>query len=91
MLLPFPSCWPPPHLRPSTITPGLACPVFVLQVEEGGVQREAVDPPFLESPGAERKLGRRWGGGPLISKHQHLEINIKQSTLEYVHARSPNR
>ena len=34
----------------------------------------------LESPGVERNLDQRRGGGPLISKHQHQEINTKRST-----------
>jgi hypothetical protein len=35
---------PPPHLRPLTYTPGLACQIY-LAGRGRGVQREAVDPP----------------------------------------------
>jgi hypothetical protein len=31
---------------------------------------------YLAGRGAEQNQGRRWGGGPLISKHQHQEINM---------------
>lgn len=56
---------PPPRLRPPP--PRLGCPArFTWQVEEGGPARQRRTP-FLESPGVERNLGRRRGGGLLVS------------------------
>ena len=67
MLFSVPSCLPPPRLRPPTLHAWAVLPGVCLQVEEGGVQRAAVDTPFLESLGVERKQGRRRGGGPVVS------------------------
>jgi hypothetical protein len=70
---------PPPRLRPSHHMPGLPCKFF-LAGRGRGVQRVSGGPPFLESPGDERRGVRRRGGGPLISKDQHQEINTRRST-----------
>ena len=74
----LPACRRPASGLPP-FTPGLPCPVFVCRSRKGGPARSG-GPPFLESPGAERNLGRRRGGGPLISKDQHQEINTRKST-----------
>jgi hypothetical protein len=52
---------------------------------KGGPERSG-GPPFLESPGVERNLGRRRGGGPLTS-----EINAWRSTrgLQHVEINTP--
>ena len=74
----LPACRRPASGLPP-FTPGLPCPVFVCRSRKGGPARSG-GPPFLESPGVERNLGRRRGGGPLISKDQHQEINTRRST-----------
>ena len=75
----LPACRRPASGLPP-FTPGLPCPVFVCRSRKGGPARSG-GPPFLESPGAERNQGRRRGGGPLISKHQHQEANDKRRTV----------
>ena len=75
---------PPPRLRPSRYLPGLP-PDLSGRSRKGGPARSG-GPPFLESPGAERNLGRRRGGGPLTS-----EINPWRSTrgLQHVEIDGP--
>ena len=68
--------------RPASGPPAtcLGCPADLSGRSRKGGPARSGGPPFLESPGLMRDLGRRWGGGPLISKHQHQEINTRRST-----------
>jgi hypothetical protein len=77
---------PPPALPPHA----WAALQIYLAGRGRGVQRVSGGPPFLECPGAERKEGRRWGGGSLISKDQQLEINTHEagSRTRRVHLRA---
>jgi hypothetical protein len=80
-----------PHARPTSAcrrpasgppTTCLGCPADLSgRARKGGPARSG-GPPFLESPGAQRNLCRRRGGGPMISKHQHQEINTQSVNID---------
>ena len=93
ILIPDPSCLPPPRLRPSTFTPGLPCPPqFVWQVEEGGPARQRWTP-FLESPGVKRNLGPEAGRRPVgllgpTRRHRHQETDHRSRQARATRFRS---
>ena len=64
---------PPPALP---LHAWAALPRFIWQVEEGGSSAKRWTP-LPRKPRRERNLGRRRGGGPLISKDQHQETNTR--------------
>ena len=80
----LPSRLPPPRLRPSTITPGLACPVFVWQVEEGGSSAKRWTP-LPRKPRREAKSGPEAGRRPVrllrrTPRDEHQEPNTQRRT-----------
>jgi hypothetical protein len=78
LLRPFLLAAAPP---PAFLLSRLGCPARCLfcRSRKGGPARSG-GPPFLESPGAQRNLGRSRGGGPLNSEPQQPEINTHRST-----------
>src|SRR4051812_11869892 len=96
-----------PHLiaspcrRPASgpTTSCLGCPAgFSCRSRKGGPARSG-GPPFLESPGLKRNVGRRRGGGPSASKtntprptatDQHQEADRRRGRGASLRARGPN-
>ena len=79
-----PHALPPPRLRPSTITPGLACPVFLWQVEEGGSSAKRWTP-LPRKPRRKAKSGPEAGRRPVrllrrTPRDEHQEPNTQRRT-----------
>jgi hypothetical protein len=77
----------PPRLRSSNVTPGLSCPVFVLQVEEGGSSAKRWTPlPRKPRRGAKSgpEAGRRLGDliGPPARDH-HVETTTRTLLIRW--------
>jgi len=71
-----PSACRRPASGPPANLPGLPCPIS-LASRGRGVQRVSGGP-FLGSPGVMRNLGRRRGGGPLVSYDRHLQTDTNK-------------
>src|SRR5215218_10550279 len=70
---------PPPRPRPTSTRLGKPAPHLPGTSRKGGPARSG-GPPFLQSPGGERKTGRGRGGGLLRSGAKPIERNRWRET-----------